>query len=180
MSTSFRTISAGALACALAFTVAVLPACNASDAPVSDSVAAEGQSSATGHMAAGASAQGTWQDGDETVAWASQVERSAIAEISEHVTFGTDGKAERVLHFTQDGALSGYRETRTQTVQQPDRSPAPMTVQISMAFAGDSLTAQRKTVDSAEVPIRPYEIDNIRRHARAIFDHVRTKTPAQR
>ncbi len=157
-------------ACALALLVACAPA----DRPATDSVGA----SAPLGAAIDAKAQGTWQDGDEVISWTSTVEQGVLTSIAEQVTFGTDGKAERALQFANDGSLSSYRETRTQTVQQPDRSPAPMTVQIEVTFAGNSLAEQRKTVDGAETPIRPYEIDNIRRHARAIFDHVRLAPPA--
>lgn len=157
-------------ACALA----VLVACAPADRPASDSTSA----STTLGAAIGTRVQGTWQDGDEAIDWTGTVEQGVLTTIAEQVTFGTDGKAERTLQFASDGNLSSYRETRTQTVQQPDRSPAPMTVQIELTFAGDSLAAQRKTVDGAETPIRSYEIDNIRRHASVILDHVRAMTPA--
>jgi|JI8StandDraft_2_1071088.scaffolds.fasta_scaffold65549_2 hypothetical protein len=116
---------------------------------------------------------GDWVDGDERIAWSSDIVDGAITEITEQVTFGTDGRAERILRFTPEGALTAYTETRTQTAQSPDRTPAPMTVQLRLEFAGDSVTSSSKTVDGADTPLQPYEIDAITRHAAAIYAHLR-------
>ncbi|MCE2901489.1 MAG: hypothetical protein ACK6DP_03530 [Gemmatimonas sp.] len=122
---------------------------------------------------------GDWVDGDERIAWSSDIVDGAITEITEQVTFGTDGRAERVLRFTPEGVLTQYTETRTQTAQSPDRTPAPLTVQVRLAFAGDSLTSSSKTVDGADTPLQPYEIDTIKRHAAAIYTHLRQPTPSR-
>lgn len=140
--------------------------------------AADSTASSAALAVTGTPSEGQWQDGDEQIAWSSKIERGVITEITEQVTFGTDGTAERVLRFTNTGVLSGYRETRTQTAQQTDRSPAPMTVQIDLAFEGDSVTSQHKTVDGVDTPIRPYEIDNVKRHARTIYEYLRAPAPA--
>ena len=60
---------------------------------------------------------GAWQNGDEQIAWSSNIVDGQITEITEQVTFGTDGRAERTLRFTADGALTAFREVRTQTVR---------------------------------------------------------------
>lgn len=122
---------------------------------------------------------GDWADGDERIAWSSDIVDGAITEITEQVTFGTDGRAERVLRFTPEGVLTQYAETRTQTAQASDRTPESMTVDVRLTFAGDSLTSATKTADGADTALQPYEIDTIKRHAVAIYAHLRQSTPAR-
>jgi hypothetical protein len=122
---------------------------------------------------------GDWSDGDERIAWSSDIVDGAITEITEQVTFGTDGRAERVLRFTPQGALTQFTETRTQTAQVANRTPAPMTVALRLAFAGDSVVSVSKTVDGADAPLQPYEIDTIKRHAAAIYAHLRQPTSSR-
>jgi hypothetical protein len=154
----------------LALSASALFACAGADRTPSDSAAAASASAAT----AATADSGALQDGDENIAWTSNITAGAITEITEQVTFGTDGTAQRVLRFSKDGALTEYSETRTQVAQQSDKSPTPMTVTMRLTFAGDSVSTSSKTVDGAETPIRPYEVDNIRRHASSILERLRT------
>ena len=154
---------------ALALATGVLLACTGTDRAQTDSASALTTAAATA-----AADSGEMQDGDENIAWTSSITEGAITEITEQVTFGTDGTAKRVLRFSKEGALTAYTETRTQVAQQSDKSPAPMMVAMQLTFAGDSLTASSKTVDGADTPIRPYEVDNIRRHASTILERLRT------
>jgi hypothetical protein len=153
----------------LSLAAGTLLACAGSDRTASDSTTA-----ATASAAKATADSGALQDGDENIAWTSNITDGAITEITEQVTFGTDGTAQRVLRFSKDGALTEYSETRTQVAQQSDKSPAPMTVTLQMTFAGDSVSTSSKTVDGTDTPIRPYEVDNIRRHATSILERLRT------
>ena len=156
----------------LALSAGALLACGGTDRAASDSTTASSAAAATATMATADS--GAMQDGDENIAWTSNITDGAITEITEQVTFGTDGTAKRVLRFSKDGALLEYTETRTQVAQQSDKSPAPMTVAMQLTFAGDSVSTSSKTVDGATTPVRPYEVDNIRRHATGILERLRT------
>ena len=157
---------------ALALFTGALLACGGTDRAASDSTATSSANAASSAMATADS--GALQDGDEDIAWTSNITDGAITEITEQVTFGTDGTAQRVLRFSKDGALMEYTETRTQVAQQSDKSPAPMTVTMGLTFAGDSVRTSSKTVDGASTPVRPYEVDNIRRHATTILERLRT------
>lgn len=124
-------------------------------------------------VAMAAADTGAWQDGDEQIAWSSNIVDGQITEITEQVTFGTDGRAERTLRFTADGALTAFREIRTQTVQQSAQSPTTMRVELDVTFAGDSVLSQTKTVDGAPATVQPWDIENIRRHAAATLQQLR-------
>lgn len=157
---------------ALALATGVLLACTGTDRAQTDSVTA--MTTAAAAAATAAADSGEMQDGDENIAWTSSISEGAITEITEQVTFGSDGSAKRVLRFSKEGALIAYTETRTQVAQQSDKSPAPMTVAMQLTFVGDSVSASSKTVDGADTPVRPYEVENIRRHAATILDRLRT------
>jgi hypothetical protein len=154
---------------ALTFATGALMACGGAERTPYDSAATQ-----TAATAPAVADSGALQDGDENIAWTSRITDGAIAEITEQVTFGSDGTAQRVLRFAKDGALTEYSETRTQVAQQTDKSPAPMTVALQLRFSGDSVTASSKTVDGTDTPLRPYEVDNIRRHASTILERLRT------
>ncbi len=124
-------------------------------------------------MATAAADTGAWQNGDEQIAWSSNIVDGQITEITEQVTFGTDGRAERTLRFTADGTLTAFREIRTQTVQQSAESPTTMRVELDVTFAGDSVLSQTKTVDGTPATVQPWDIENIRRHAAATLQQLR-------
>lgn len=83
---------------------------------------------------------GQWQDGDEQIAWRADRTDGAVTQITEAVTFGADARVTRQLQFTREGTLLVFHEIRTQTMQSPDRTPGPMEVQVTLAFAGDSVS----------------------------------------
>lgn len=130
-------------------------------------------SAAATALAAAAADTGAWQNGDEQIAWSSNIVDGQITEITEQVSFGTDGRAERTLRFTADGALTAFSEIRTQTVQQSAKSPTTMRVELDVTFAGDSVRSQTKTVDGAPATVQPWDIENIRRHAAATLQQLR-------
>lgn len=134
---------------------------------------ATANSAAATALTTAAADTGAWQNGDEQIAWSSNIVDGQITEITEQVTFGTDGRAERTLRFTADGALTAFREIRTQTVQQSAESPTTMRVELDVTFAGDSVRSQTKTVDGAPATVQPWDIENIRRHAAATLQQLR-------
>jgi len=108
---------------------------------------------------------GQWQDGDEQIAWRADRTDGAVTQITEAVTFGADARVTRQLQFTREGTLLVFHEIRTQTMQSPDRTPGPMEVQVTLAFAGDSVSRSEKLVDGKPTTLRSFEIDYARRHA---------------
>lgn len=137
----------------------------ASPAP---STAATAATSVTGALT------GEWRDGDEQIRWSGDRTDGAVTHISETATFGTDGRLSRDLRFTREGTLLTFSETRTQTMQSPDRTPAPMEVRITLEFSGDSVLRQEKLVDGKPTAIRSFEIDYARRHASQILAMARS------
>lgn len=110
---------------------------------------------------------GTFTDGDQQIHWTRATTDSGV-EISETLTFGTDGTGTRRLVFTADGVLRAFDESRAQTMQASDRSPAPMRVDLRFTFDGDRTTLAEKHVDGRASDVRDYEITNARRHADAL------------
>lgn len=152
-------------------------ACSCADTPAGDSTA----SSVTSASASTASAisdstagplSGTWQDGDERITWRATAHEGALSEITETLTFGDNGQGQRTLRFDGNGALMRAEETRTQLMQQPDRTPAPSTSRFVVRLNGDSVLSATKTVDGVAVPTHDYDITRLRQHARAIADHI--------
>ncbi|MBL0938253.1 MAG: hypothetical protein IBJ03_05135 [Gemmatimonadaceae bacterium] len=160
---TFDLIPARARLATLAVCAVFITACTSGDRAPADTTATATMSSDTG----------AWQDGDEQIAWSSDIVDGNITEITEQVTFGTDGRAERVLRFTPSGSLTEFRETRTQTVQNSAQSPSTMRVELQVTFAGDTVVSQSKTVDGAPSTVQPYDLDNIRRHAAATLQQLR-------
>lgn len=106
---------------------------------------------------------GDWQNGDEHITWVTEL-RDSVTEVREQVTYGTDGVARRTITLGTNGTLLRFVESRSQTAQASDRSPTRMQVEMTLAFQGDSLVQQSKTVDGVDTPLRPYEVENARRH----------------
>lgn len=131
--------------------------------------------------AAALPASGAWQNGDEHITFTSAT-RDSLTEVTEQVTFGTDGTARRTLQLTPSGALRSFTESRSQTAQATDRSPTRMEVELTLTFFGDSATARAKRVDGTDTPVRDYEIDAARKHAADLLAQFRAagSTPVVR
>lgn len=112
---------------------------------------------------------GQWQEGDEQIQWRAEQTNGVVMRILETAVFGTDGRLSRELRYMRDGALQHFSETRTQTMQSPDRTPAPMEVLLILELAGDSVVHGEKRVDGRVVPMRSFEIDYAKRHAAQIL-----------
>lgn len=108
-------------------------------------------------------ASGDWQNGDEHITWVTKT-RDSLTEVREQITFGTDGTARRTITLGASGALLHFVEARAQTAQASDHSPTRLQVEMTLAFRGDSVVQQSKRVDGVVTPLRPYDIDNARRH----------------
>lgn len=121
---------------------------------------------ASRHVAVGADT-GSFTDGDEQIRWTRTTTDSGVV-VSESLTFGTDGTGTRRVLFTADGVLRTFDESRTQTMQATDRSPAPMRVELRFTFEGDRATHGEKQVDGRPADLRDYESTNARRHADAL------------
>ncbi len=159
--------------CAVAFALPTLVACGRGDEqPADESSAATVAHDATPE--GNAARQGTWQDGDEKIAWSATTLDGRVATITERYTFGTDGRGERTLRYDATATPVQIDETSTQLMQYPDRTPAPSTVQIMLQFSGDSVASRRKLVDGATGTVRDYEVDRLRRHARSIAEYIVT------
>lgn len=112
-------------------------------------------------------------EGEEQIAWSSEVVEGTITEITEQLTFGTDGRAERVLRFTPDGALTEYHEVRTQSAPDSAGLAAPTRVELVVRMAGDSVVSQSRTADGVATALQPDDLDIIRRHAAATLQRLR-------
>lgn len=112
-------------------------------------------------------ASGTRLAGDERSTWMARRDGARIL-VDETARFGDDGTAIRRFEYDSSGTLRAATEERAQTMQFGDRSPARQTVRLTLRVVatGDSATKQ---VDGASSPVRPYEIDNLRRHADALI-----------
>lgn len=124
---------------------------------------------------------GEWQNGDERVAFTTTVSDSVI-EVTEAVTFGSDGTARRQYRIGASGALLSFQESRAQTAQASDKSPSRMQVEFSLTFAGDSAVARTKRVDGVDAPVRDYEVTAARTHVTELlsqFGASRTPPPSR-
>lgn len=119
---------------------------------------------------------GQWQEGDERISWREERTDGAITRITETATFGSDGHLSRDLRYTREGTLLTFSETRTQTMQSPDRTPSPMDVRVTLEMAGDAVVRSDKLVDGKPVALRSFEIDYVRRHAEQMLAVAR-RTP---
>jgi hypothetical protein len=161
---------AGARMPVLLLSATLLTACLTTERPaVTDSVRQRAISTAL-------PAAGEWQNGDEQLTFTT-VARDSVTEVTEQVTFGTDGTAQRTLQLGPGGRLLTYRESRSQTAQASDRSPSRLQVELSLTFAGDSATTRRKLVDGAEAPVRDYEIEAARKHVADLLAQFRAAGP---
>jgi hypothetical protein len=169
-----RAVVAGATLCLLACGSDLAQrTADSTASPASAATAASASTSAAAAPGNGA-LTGEWRDGDEQIQWRGDRADGAVTHIGETATFGTDGRLTRDLRFTREGTLLAFNETRTQTMQSPDRTPAPMEVRIALEFAGDSVVRQEKLVDGKPTAIRSFEIDYARRHASQILAMARS------
>lgn len=111
---------------------------------------------------------GEWQNGDERLTFTA-TRRDSLTDVTELVTFGTDGTARRTFTVGPRGDLRAFTESRTQTVQAGDRSPTRMQVDWSFRVAGDSVVQRVKRIDGAPAEVRDYEISSARAHVRDLL-----------
>lgn len=143
----------------------ILTACMAGDrVPSSDTLSA-----------ASIADTGTGLEGEEQIAWSSEVVEGNITEITEQLSFGTDGRAERILRFTPDGVLTEYREVRTQSASGSSdaASSTPSRVELTVQMAGDSVISHSRMVDGVATDLPPDDLAFIRRHAAATLQRLR-------
>ena len=89
--------------------------------------------------------------------------------IDETMHVGETGTWRVTHYFTDAGKLAAYYEFRIQQVTSGDRPPAQQFVLFKLEFQNDTVSHSEKTVDNAPQPIQPFEIENVRRHAMALF-----------
>ena len=120
---------------------------------------------------------GEWKDGDESSTWTASTIVQHALRIDEQARFGEDAHVTRMMVFDSTDYLVSILDSREQTAQSGNASPAPMRSQLVLEFANDSAIRMTKTVDGADRPVQPYEIANARRHAEQLLAQVRQRAP---
>lgn len=137
-------------------------ACDTPREPVADSARAGAQ------RVAGTSAPVAYIDGDEKSELVFTRRADGALDVQERATFGDDGTVTRRYAFDASGALASMVEERDQTVFSGDKSPTKLRTEFTVRItAGD--TSADKRVDSAPASVQPFEIDNVRRRALAVY-----------
>lgn len=117
---------------------------------------------------AGTSAPVAHVDGDEKSELVFTRRVDGALDVQERATFGDDGTVTRRYAFDASGALASMIENREQTVFSGDRSPAKLRTEFIVRITASD-TAADKRVDGAPATVQPFEIDNVRRRATAVY-----------
>ncbi len=125
------------------------------------------------------SRDGTWQGTDGHSTWRATLDGPAITQLDEIALFADSTRAMRQFRFDSVGLMSMAHEERVQTIYGLHAEPDTVHTLVDLEWQGDSLVRSAKTVNSAPKLIQPYEVDNLRAHAKELLIIARRGTSPQ-
>lgn len=123
--------------------------------------------------------EGVWQGADGHSTWRATLADAAIIQLDEIALFADSTRSMRQFRFDSVGLMSMAHEERVQTIYGLHAEPDTVHTLVDLEWQGDSLVRSSKTVNRAAKLIQPYEVDNLRAHARELLILARRGASAQ-
>lgn len=120
---------------------------------------------------------GVWSGAEGHSSWHAVLEGPQVRQLDEVALFTDSTRAMRQFRFDSLGGwLLSAREERSQKVYGAHATPDTVNTIIEIEWHADSLVRSSKRVNSADKLLQPYEVNNLREHARELLRIARAGT----
>ncbi|MCC6244519.1 MAG: hypothetical protein IT353_16875 [Gemmatimonadaceae bacterium] len=120
--------------------------------------------------------EGAWQGADERSTWRAMLNGARITQIDEVSLLTDSTRAMRQFRFDSTETLATMREEKEQVLYGAKATPDTVRTIMELEWQGDSIVRSSKKVNGEDRMPQPYEVDNVRAHARDLVSTARAGT----